>query len=81
MFTLAGRQLGSAVVNRTRLIQAVLFLSLTHLILLGSVFPWHAEPQRWLWLGLSGIVGLVLGDAFMFQAFLWIGPREKALYE
>jgi len=79
MFTLAGRKVGSAVVNRTRLVLAVVLLSLTHLIFLGSLFPWNAEPQRWMWLSLSGIIGLVLGDAFLFQAFVWIGPRLSML--
>jgi len=79
MFTLAGRQMGSVVVNRIRLILAVLLLALTHWFLLGSLLPLDAEPQRWLWLGLSGIVGLVLGDAFLFQAFIWIGPRLSML--
>jgi drug/metabolite transporter (DMT)-like permease len=79
MFTLAGRQLGSAVVNRGRLVLAVLFLALTHWIIQGSLLPWQAEPDRWLWLGLSGIVGLALGDAFLFQAFVWVGPRLSML--
>jgi drug/metabolite transporter (DMT)-like permease len=79
MFTLAGRKVGSAVVNRVRLVLAVVLLSLTHLIFLGSLFPMKAEPQRWMWLSLSGIVGLVLGDAFLFQAFVWIGPRLSML--
>jgi len=79
MFTLAGRQVGPAVVNRARLILAVILLSLTHLILMGNIFPRGVEPQRWFWLGLSGIVGLVLGDAFLFQAFVWIGPRLSML--
>ena len=79
MFTLAGRKVGSAVVNRTRLVLAVVLLSLTHLIFLGSLFPWNAEPQRWMWLSLSGNIGLVLGDAFLFQAFVWIGPRLSML--
>lgn len=79
MFTLAGRRVGSGVVNRTRLILAVLFLGLTHWFVLGSFLPVGAEPKRWFWLGLSGIVGLVLGDAFLFQAFVWIGPRLSML--
>jgi len=79
MFTLAGRQVGSVVVNRMRLILAVILLSLTHLFLFGSLAPWDADPQRWLWLSLSGITGLVFGDAFLFQAFVWIGPRLSML--
>lgn len=79
MFTLAGLRVGSLVVNRTRLLFAVSFLLTAHWFLLGSLLPWQAEPRRWLWLGLSGVVGLVLGDAFLFQAFIWIGPRMSML--
>lgn len=77
--TLAGRRIGPLVLNRTRLIIAILFLSLTHWLTLGIPLPWDAEPHRWLWLGLSGIVGLVIGDIFLFQAFVWIGPRLSML--
>lgn len=79
MFTLAGRRVGSGVVNRTRLILAVILLALTHWILLGTLLPLDADPTRWFWLALSGLVGLVLGDAFLFQAFVWIGPRLSML--
>jgi drug/metabolite transporter (DMT)-like permease len=37
--------------------------------------PLEAEPSRWLWLGLSGIIGLSIGDAFLFQSYIHIGPR------
>ncbi len=74
-FTFAGRRVGSVVVNRTRLVMALILISLTHWILMGSLYPVGAEPQRWLWLGLSGVIGLALGDAFLFQAYLWVGPR------
>jgi len=77
--TLAGRRVGSVVLNRTRLLFAIVFLSITHWITLGIPLPLDAEPHRWLWLGLSGIVGLVLGDFFLFQAFVWIGPRLSLL--
>ena len=78
-FTLAGRRVGSPVVNRTRLAVAVLYLSLAHGLLFGRLWPLDAEPFRWLWLGLSGIIGLVLGDASLFQAFVLIGPRRSML--
>jgi len=78
-FTVAGRRVGSPVVNRTRLLLAVVYLCLLHWLLQGSPWPIHAEPYRWVWLGLSGIVGLVLGDASLFQSFVLIGPRRAML--
>ncbi len=77
--TLGGRRVGSMVLNRTRLLLAILFLGVTHWATLGIPLPFQAEPRRWLWLGLSGIVGLVLGDIFLLQAFVWIGPRLSML--
>lgn len=78
-FTFAGRRVGSRVVNRVRLALAVLFLSLSHLLLHGAPWPIHAELHRWGWLGLSGIVGLIIGDGSLFQAFLRIGPRRSMM--
>ena len=79
VFTMAGRAVGSMIVNRVRLIAASLLLSLTHWIFLGSPWPVMADLDRWFWLGLSGIIGLVVGDAFLFQAFIWVGPRISML--
>ena len=78
-FTLAGQRVGSGVVNRTRLVLAMVYLSLAHLLLYGELWPIHAEPFRWGWLGLSATIGLVLGDACLFQAFLLIGTRRAVL--
>lgn len=78
-FSVAGREVGSATVNRVRLLMAVLFLMITHQILLGTPFPVSASPERWLWLGISGIVGLAIGDAMLFQALVLIGPRLSML--
>ncbi len=77
--TIAGRRVGSMVLNRTRLVLSIVFLVFTHWIVLGIPFPFQAGSDRWLWLGLSGIVGLVIGDFFLFQAFVWIGPRLSML--
>jgi drug/metabolite transporter (DMT)-like permease len=74
-FTLAGREVGSVVVNRARLLVALAFLLLTHWLTFGQPLPLEADPSRWGWLALSGVVGLVLGDSFLFQAYIWVGPR------
>jgi drug/metabolite transporter (DMT)-like permease len=78
-FTLAGRKIGASVVNRIRLVLAVLCLSLAHLLVYGDLRPAHAELFRWGWLGLSGTIGLVIGDGCLFQAFLFIGTRRSML--
>lgn len=79
LFTLAGRKVGSMVTNRVRLAAACLFLGAGVWVVSGTPWPVDAGWDRWFWLGLSGIVGLVIGDAFLFQAFVWIGPRLSML--
>jgi drug/metabolite transporter (DMT)-like permease len=74
-FTFGSRKVGSLVVNRARLLVASILLLTTRTIVLGGPLPLEAEPSRWLWLGLSGIVGLAIGDAFLFQSYVCIGPR------
>jgi len=78
-FTLAGRLVGSAIVNRSRLLVATLILIVIHAIFFGELLPLSADPERWWWLGLSGVIGLTLGDAALFQAFVQLGARLTML--
>lgn len=78
-FTLGGQRVGSVIVNRTRLVLAVLFLGTAHWLLIGRLFPWDAGLQRFLWLGASGLVGLVIGDSMLFQCYVLIGARIGVL--
>lgn len=78
-FSYSGRRIGSDVVNRSRLLFAIVLLSVTHRLLEGRFYPWDAEPFRWGWLTLSSFLGLVLGDTFLFQAYVLIGPRLSML--
>ena len=79
LFTFAGRLIGSPLVNRARLLVALPIVMLIHLIATGDLLPLDADSERWFWLGLSGIIGLVLGDASLFQAFVMVGPRISML--
>ena len=79
LFTFAGRHFGSALVNRTRLLMSVVILMAIHLFLYHELLPSQITPESFFWLAASGIVGLALGDASLFQAFILIGPRLSML--
>ena len=79
LFTFAGRRIGSTAVNQIRLWFAFILMIPLHRIMLGSTGPWDAGMERWMWLGLSGFVGYVIGDALLFESFVRIGPRLAML--
>lgn len=78
-FSYAGRRVGADVVNRNRLLFALVYLLVAHRLLEGTFFPAGVEPFRWSWLAVSSLLGLVLGDAFLFRAYVLIGPRLSML--
>ncbi len=75
ILTRAGQQVGSVVSNRTRVVFALVYLVVLNTILFGQPLPVSAEPSRWMWLSISGVIGLALGDAFLIQSYVMIGPR------
>ena len=79
VFESAGKQVGSLVVNLIRLFLGFLFLSLFSLIVRGMPLPFDAPARAWLWLSLSGVVGFVIGDLFLFRALVVIGARISTL--
>jgi drug/metabolite transporter (DMT)-like permease len=78
-FTSTSKKVGPVPVNRVRLLFAVPLIGVTHLLLTGQLLPLQAEPYRWLWFGLSGICGLVLGDTLLFTSYSLIGNRLGTL--
>ena len=79
IFASTGRSVGSQVTNRMRLTFALIYLVALNLILFRQPLPFSAGSSRWLWLSLSGIIGLSLGDAFLFQSLISVGPRLGSL--
>lgn len=74
-FEFAGKRIGSLSMNFIRLIIAFIFYVAYSAIMCGSVFPVGFSLESWGWLALSGLVGFVIGDFFLFQAFVDIGAR------
>lgn len=78
LFSSASKRIGTFSVNAYRLIIATVFLGVTHVILLGNLLP-KANTEQWFWLGLSGIIGLGIGDLALLAAFVMIGTRRSLL--
>jgi len=78
-FESAGKKVGSLSVNYIRLFIAFLFLSISSYMTRGLAFPTDATSHTWFWLLISGLIGLVLGDLFLFQAYVEIGSRISLL--
>jgi drug/metabolite transporter (DMT)-like permease len=79
IFTSTGRLVGSQVTNRMRLMFALIYLIVLNVILFREPLPFSAGSSRWIWLSLSGIIGLSLGDAFLFQSLVSVGTRLGSL--
>ncbi len=78
-FETASRRVGSVAVNIIRLVMAFFLLGLFSWINRGMFFPVDASLHSWQWLILSGLIGFVIGDLFLFEAFTLIGSRLSML--
>lgn len=76
----AGKRIGSINLNLLRLLFfGFTFLSIFTFITRGMVLPLDASLEAWGWLLLSGLVGIVIGDLLLFEAFVLIGARISML--
>ncbi len=78
-FESAGKKVGSLAVNLIRLVIAFFFIGIYSWIVRGFFFPTDATMFQWKWLAFSGVVGFVIGDLFLFQAFVIVGARISML--
>jgi drug/metabolite transporter (DMT)-like permease len=78
-FEYAGNRIGSLPVNIIRLAAGFIFLSLFLLVRRGMFLPLDATTYNWVWLSLSGLVGFVFGDFFLFKSYTIIGSRFSML--
>lgn len=82
-FTQAARRFGPDAVNHIRLLFALIMLTavfaVQHSFSVSGILD-QPEVSHWIWFGLSGIVGLSLGDYFGFTAFAILGTRIGSLF-
>jgi drug/metabolite transporter (DMT)-like permease len=79
VFEAAGKRIGSLTVNIIRLYLAFFYYCVFLYFTRGLIFPTDATPEAWFWLSLSGLVGFVIGDQLLFQAFVVVGARISML--
>ncbi len=78
-FESASKKIGSLSVNLIRLFMAFIFLGTFSLIANGTFVPVGATAHNWIWLSVSGLVGFVIGDLFLFKSYTVIGARISML--
>ena len=77
-FESAGKRVGALSLNLIRLVIGLIFLAVFNAIVNDGFLP-DATHYQWFWLVMSGLVGFVLGDLFLFRAFILIGARISML--
>ena len=77
-FQQASRRIGSLVVNLLRLVLAAIFYMIYSKVSHGEFLP-HVSIHAWTYLGISSIIGFVLGDFFLFKSYEYISSRTSML--
>ncbi len=75
----ASKKIGSLSVNLLRLLVSFAFYCLLSFILTGNLLPLNIDSDSWFWLILSGFVGVVFGDYFLFKSYEIISARISML--
>lgn len=78
-FQVASRRIGSVSVNLIRLIFAFLFYLVYSKIFLGQWLPLDAPLKAWIYLSISGLIGFVIGDFFLFKSYEFISSKISML--
>ena len=71
-FTNAAKRIGSLQLNVNRIFLATIFL---FFIIIIANINYELSTEQIQYLALSGFIGLVLGDSFLFKSFQLIGAR------
>jgi drug/metabolite transporter (DMT)-like permease len=79
LFGMAGRRSSALFVNAIRLPCGAVLLWITWVVMTGTLWPAGLTFEHHLWLGLSGVFGLAIGDSFFYKGIMLAGPRRASL--
>lgn len=79
-FEKASKRADSFSVNVIRLFIGILFLGVFSFGERGVFLPVDSTLHNWKYLGISGVIGLFLGDIFLYEAYVLIGARLCMLF-
>ncbi len=80
-FENATRRVGALAVNFWKVAFAFVLLTFAGLAVRGMPFPFDASGRTWTYLGLSSLVGFLIADYFLFNAYLLIGSRITIVFQ
>jgi drug/metabolite transporter (DMT)-like permease len=80
-FESASRKVGALAVNFWKVVFAFFLLSLAGLINRGMPFPIDAPAMIWFYLIISGLIGFVISDFFLFNAYILVGSRIAIVFQ
>ncbi len=80
-FENASKKVGALAVNFWKVVIAFFFLAIAGTIVRGVPFPYDASLRTWIFLSLSGLVGFVIADFFLFNAYVLIGSRITVIFQ
>lgn len=78
-FEYGGKKIGSLYVNYIKMVIAFILIAIYTYFTRGMFLPLDATASNWVWLMVSGVIGFVIGDLFLFQAYVEIGARLSLL--
>lgn len=78
-FSIATRRAGSLTVNLFRLLFAMVMYMAWSKVMRGIWLPTDATPEAWKWLSISGLIGFVLGDYFLFTSYNYLSAKVSML--
>jgi drug/metabolite transporter (DMT)-like permease len=75
LFDQVSKRAGTFAVNYLKVTFALIFMCIFFFFKGDGIIPSSVPANGWMWLSISGLIGFIIGDLFLFQAFIIIGAR------